>query len=143
MTRDEKIIFTENVSEEHSEMCSSDERYLQDEGDQKLEPYFSQYALVKNRVKVEVLWLKFLIENVNGSELLDMFSFDRLPDLVSIYTGFSLNSYARISELESNSDYNGDGVEAVVDQKLFAAADGIVDLVAVMDVHVHGFFFFI
>lgn len=37
----------------------------------------------------------------------------------------------------------GDGVEAVVDQKLFAAADGIVDLVAVMDVHVHGFFFFI
>lgn len=113
MTRDEKIIFTENVSEEHSEMCSSDERYLQDEGDQKLEPYFSQYALVKNRVKVEVLWLKFLIENVNGSELLDMFSFDRLPDLVSIYTGFSLNSYARISELESNSDYNGDGVEAV------------------------------
>ena len=37
----------------------------------------------------------------------------------------------------------GNGVEAVVDQKLFAAADGIVDLVAVMDVHVHGFFFFI
>ncbi len=37
----------------------------------------------------------------------------------------------------------GNGVETVVDQKLFAAADGIVDLVAVMDVHVHGFFFFI
>ena len=37
----------------------------------------------------------------------------------------------------------GDGVEAVVDQKLFAAADGIIDLIAVMDVHVHGFFFFI
>ena len=75
--------------------------------------YFSEYALVKYRVFVEIQWLKFLIENVNGSELLDMFSFDRLPDLVSIYTGFSLNSYARISELESNSDYNGDGVEAV------------------------------
>ena len=25
----------------------------------------------------------------------------------------------------------------------FAAADGIIDLIAVMDVHVHGFFFFI
>lgn len=37
----------------------------------------------------------------------------------------------------------GNGVEAVVDEELFAAADGIVDLVAVMDVHVHGFFFFI
>ena len=37
----------------------------------------------------------------------------------------------------------GNGVEAVVDQELFATADGIVDLIAVMDVHVHGFFFFI
>ena len=37
----------------------------------------------------------------------------------------------------------GDGVEAVVDKELFAAADGIVDLVAVVDVHIHGFFFFI
>lgn len=36
-----------------------------------------------------------------------------------------------------------DGIETVVDEKLLAAADGIVDLVAVMDVHIHGFFFFI
>ena len=36
-----------------------------------------------------------------------------------------------------------DGVETVVNEELLAAADGIVDLVAVMDVHIHGFFFFI
>ena len=34
-------------------------------------------------------------------------------------------------------------IETIVDQELFAAADGIIDLIAVMDVHVHGFFFFI
>ena len=34
-------------------------------------------------------------------------------------------------------------MDGIVDQELFAAADGIIDLIAVMDVHVHGFFFFI
>ena len=32
-----------------------------------------------------------------------------------------------------------DIIEAVVDQKLLPAGNGIIDLVAVMDVHVHGF----
>ena len=35
------------------------------------------------------------------------------------------------------------GVKFVVDQKLSAAGDGIIDFVAIMDMHVHGFFFFI
>ena len=33
-----------------------------------------------------------------------------------------------------------DIVKAVVDEKLLPARDGVVDLVTVMDVHVHGFF---
>ena len=37
----------------------------------------------------------------------------------------------------------GNRIETIVDQELFAAADGIIDLIAVMDVHVHGFFLFI
>ena len=37
----------------------------------------------------------------------------------------------------------GNRIETIVDQELLAAADGIIDLLAVMDVHVHGFFFFI
>ena len=37
----------------------------------------------------------------------------------------------------------GNRIETIVDQELFAAADGIIDLIAVMDVLVHGFFFFI
>ena len=34
-------------------------------------------------------------------------------------------------------------VESVVNQKLFAAGNRIVQLIAVMDMHIHGFFFFI
>ena len=34
-------------------------------------------------------------------------------------------------------------IEFVIDQKLPAAGNGIVDLIAIMDMHIHGFFFFI
>ena len=34
-------------------------------------------------------------------------------------------------------------VKAVVDQKLLAARNGVIELVTVMDMHIHGFFFFI
>ena len=37
----------------------------------------------------------------------------------------------------------GNRIETIVNQELLAAADGIIDLIAVMDVHVHGFFLFI
>ncbi len=37
----------------------------------------------------------------------------------------------------------GDGIEAVVYQELLPSGDGIVQLIAVMDMHIHGFFFFI
>ena len=36
-----------------------------------------------------------------------------------------------------------DGIEFVVDQELPAAGNGIVDFITIMDMHVHGFFFFI
>ena len=35
-----------------------------------LSPYFSEYALVKNRVKVEVYWLQFLLKNIKNSHLI-------------------------------------------------------------------------
>ena len=35
------------------------------------------------------------------------------------------------------------GIKAVIDQELLSAGNGIVNFVAVMDVHIHGFFFFI
>ena len=45
--------------------------------------YFSEYALVKYRVFVEIQWLKFLIENVE-SDVLSKFDKDNLFQKISI-----------------------------------------------------------
>ena len=43
-------------------LCPLDGRYSAIQA--ALGPYFSEYALVRYRVHVEIQWLKFLIENI-------------------------------------------------------------------------------
>ena len=115
MTRDNSIL-AENISAKHSALGPLDGRYSQI--GEKLAPYFSEYALVKNRVKVEVYWLKFLLENVNGSDILDAFDIDRLPEIMAIYTDFSDASYVRVKEIESVTNHDVKSVELFVAEKL-------------------------
>lgn len=115
MTRDNSIL-AENISAKHFALCPLDGRYSHI--GEKLAPYFSEYALVKDRVKVEVFWLKFLLENVNGSDILDAFDVDRLPEIMAIYTDFSDDSYVRVKEIESITNHDVKSVELFVDEKL-------------------------
>lgn len=115
MTRNNSIL-TENISAKHLALSPLDGRYSQI--GEKLAPYFSEYALVKNRVKVEVYWLRFLLENVNGSDILDSFDIDRLPEIMEIYTNFSDASYVRVKELESITNHDVKSVELFVAEKL-------------------------
>lgn len=115
MTRDNSIL-AENISAKHFALGPLDGRYSQI--GEKLAPYFSEYALVKNRVKVEVYWLKFLLENVNGSDILDDFDIDRLPEIMAIYTDFSDASYVRVKEIESVTNHDVKSVELFVAEKL-------------------------
>ncbi len=115
MTRDNSIL-AENISAKHFALGPLDGRYSQI--GKKLAPYFSEYALVKNRVKVEVYWLKFLLENVNGSDILDAFDIDRLPEIMAIYTDFSDASYVRVKEIESVTNHDVKSVELFVAEKL-------------------------
>ena len=115
MTRDNSIL-AENISAKHFALSPLDGRYSQI--GEKLAPYFSEYALVKNRVKVEVFWLKFLLENVNGSDILDDFDIDRLPEIMAIYTDFSDTSYVRVKEIESVTNHDVKSVELFVAEKL-------------------------
>lgn len=115
MTRDNSIL-AENVSAKHFALGPLDGRYSQI--GEKLAPYFSEYALVRNRVKVEVFWLKFLLENVNGSEILNAFDIDRLPEIMSIYTDFSDASYVRVKKIESVTNHDVKSVELFVVEKL-------------------------
>lgn len=115
MTRDNSIL-AENVSAKHFALGPLDGRYSQI--GEKLAPYFSEYALVKNRVKVEVFWLKFLLQNINGSEILNAFDIDRLPEIMSIYTDFSDASYVRVKKIESVTNHDVKSVELFVVEKL-------------------------
>lgn len=116
MTRDIAITAGENISAEHFALSPLDGRYSQI--GKKLAPYFSEYALVKNRVKVEVYWLKFLLENVNGSDILDAFDYDKLPEIMAIYENFSDESYIRIKEIEKVTNHDVKSVELFVAEKL-------------------------
>ena len=115
MTRDNPNL-AENISAKHLALCPLDGRYSRIS--EKLAPYFSEYALVKNRVKVEVLWLMFLLQNVNGSDILDAFDFDRFDEIMAIYTDFSDDSYARVKEIESVTNHDVKSVEIFVAEKL-------------------------
>ena len=79
MNRDNKNK-TAEISAKHLALCPLDGRYAGI--GEKLAPYFSEYALVKNRVKVEVKWLKFLLENVKESEILDSFQKSKMPKII-------------------------------------------------------------
>lgn len=115
MTRDNSIL-AENISAKHFALGPLDGRYSQI--GEKLAPYFSEYALVKNRVKVEVYWLRFLLETVNGSDILDAFDISRLSEIMAIYTNFSDDSYVRIKEIESVTNHDVKSVELFVAEKL-------------------------
>lgn len=115
MNRD-NTIFAENVPAEHLALGPLDGRYSQIS--KKLAPYFSEYALVKNRVKVEIYWLKFLLENIEESDILDNFDMERLPEIMAIYDDFSDSSYVRVKEIEAITNHDVKSVELFLAERL-------------------------
>lgn len=96
-------------------LCPLDGRYndIMD----KLSPYFSEYALVKNRVIVEVKWLKFLIQNVNN-EILNKFDKQNLSQLDSIWKNFNSDSFNRVKEIEMITKHDVKAAEVYVGEEL-------------------------
>ena len=84
----------------------------------KLSPYFSEYALIKNRVKVEVYWLNFLIYNLDSEILDSYFLKEAAPEILSIYENFSDSSYLRIKEFEAVTNHDVKAVELYVAEQL-------------------------
>lgn len=115
MTRDNKNL-AERISAEHLALCPLDGRYAKI--GKKLASYFSEYALVENRVKVEVNWLKFLLENVEEKNILNNFDIDRLPEIMGIYEKFSDTSFMRVKEIESVTNHDVKAVELFVEERL-------------------------
>ena len=121
MKRDNSTFVAENISAKHLAIGPLDGRYAQI--GEALAPYFSEFALVKYRVKVEIYWLKYLIENVagnSGSSTLDDFNPKLLPVIMSIYENFSDEDFMRIKEIESKTNHDVKSVELFIAEQLEA-----------------------
>lgn len=97
-------------------LCPLDGRYMNIS--EILTPYFSEYALVKNRVKVEVLWLIFLIKNVKNSNALNSVNEKDIGKILKIYENFSESSYLRIRQIEQITNHDVKAVELFVGEEL-------------------------
>ena len=98
-------------------LCPLDGRYsgVKD----ALGEYFSEYALVKYRVFVEIQWLKFLIENVE-SDILAKFDVRDMDKLTAIASEFNYDSFARIKEIENTTRHDVKAVEYFIDERVDA-----------------------
>ena len=80
-------------------------------------PYFSEYALVKYRVFVEVQWLKFLIENIDN-EILKRFDQSKMDQIEAIANDFDETSFAKIKEIEATTRHDVKAVEYYIGNTL-------------------------
>ncbi len=132
-TKLEDIKFKPNKDQEvlfqYHALCPLDGRYAAVGG--KLSPYFSEFALVKNRVKVEVMWLKFLLEKAVDihSEVLDKFreehknnhnSLDSsvTDSIYNIFENFDDEAMLKVKEIEKVTNHDVKAVELYVADKL-------------------------
>lgn len=106
----------DNLSPEYYALCPLDGRY--NGISKQLSPYFSEFALVKNRVKVEVLWLKFLIENAKNIDIINNFNRKNLQGILDIYEKFDESSFLRIKQIEAITNHDVKAVELFVAEKL-------------------------
>ena len=84
----------------------------------ELAPYFSEYALIKNRVRVEVYWLKFLLEHISNPILAEAYSEENVKRIVDIYKSFNEEDCSRVKEIESVTNHDVKAVELFVAEKL-------------------------
>ena len=93
-----------------------DGRYSQIE--EKLAPYFSEFALVKNRVKIEVQWLIFLINNLEH-DILKQFNLNEdLNKINDIFKNFNELDYKKIKDIENITNHDVKAVELFIVEKL-------------------------
>lgn len=84
----------------------------------KLAEYFSEMALIHNRVKVMVYWLKYLLENISGANALDSFPKTSIPKILSIHRNFSIEDAVHVKDIEKITNHDVKAVEYFITGKL-------------------------
>lgn len=95
-------------------LTSLDGRYLK--ATQELQELFSEYALIKKRVYVEIQWFKFL------SAELKLFTLDsaHVQQIDQIFDGFSVEDAAEVKEIEQTTNHDVKAVEYFLKRKFVA-----------------------
>lgn len=87
---------------------------------EQLEDYFSEYALVRNRVYVEIEWLKFLLSQ-KKIELKSLSEEERefFANIINeIIDKFDINSFNIIKKIEEETHHDVKAVEYFIDEEL-------------------------
>ena len=79
-----------------------------------LENYFSEYALIKYRVYIEITWLKFLIKEKIVSEEI---STSKEKSIDNIYKRFDINEANKVKEIESITKHDVKAIEYYLQEK--------------------------
>ncbi|MGB8599847.1 MAG: adenylosuccinate lyase [Burkholderiales bacterium] len=82
-----------------------------------LRGYFSEYALIKYRVKIEIEWLKALASEKAIAEV-PLFSSATLTDLDQLAEDFSVADAAQVKSIEAHTNHDVKAVEYWLKEKL-------------------------
>ena len=81
---------------------------------QDLESYFSEYALIKYRVFVELSWLKYIIKEKIVDEKINT---NEIKKIDNIYNNFNVEEAFKVKEIESNVKHDVKAVEYYLQDK--------------------------
>ena len=87
-----------------------------------LRPIFSEYGLMKARVRVELEWLKALAAEPKISEIAP-FSANTLAEIDSVINGFSLDNAAEVKAIEATTNHDVKAIEYWLKQRFAANAE--------------------
>ena len=104
------------IPSEYTAIGPLDGRY--NEIAKKLSPYFSEFALVKNRVKVEVYWLQFLLDNLDSVIIAKVKKANPKINVMGIFNGFNYDDFGEIKKIESEINHDVKAVEIWVARKV-------------------------
>ena len=83
----------------------------------ELREIFSEYGLIKNRVIVEIEWLKMLASEKAITEVSTLGS-DAIKELDNIVAEFAVNDAARVKEIERTTNHDVKAVEYFLKEKV-------------------------
>ena len=87
-----------------------------------LRPIFSEYGLMKARVRVELEWLKALAAEPKIGEVAP-FSATTLAEIDSVINGFSLSNAAEVKAIEATTNHDVKAIEYWLKQRFAANAE--------------------